>query len=138
MNAAALLDAIRGTASATRGLGFRLASDREDAFKGFKRGFFPGRDFNQSVKSFVLARQRRGGSVRRRGGAAVASPVDFWRFRLPTVRAAREPREDDARNMGVPSARRFWRLPVGIGRLSRHWLTSAWFTQSSADLYHQQ
>ncbi|MQM14746.1 hypothetical protein Taro_047680 [Colocasia esculenta] len=69
LNAAALLDAIPGTAFVTRGSGFRLASDREDAFKGFKRGFYLGRDFNQSFKSFVSARQSRGGSVRRRGDA---------------------------------------------------------------------
>ncbi|MQL80252.1 hypothetical protein Taro_012694 [Colocasia esculenta] len=81
MNASALLDAIPGTASVTRGTGFRLASDRGDTFKGFKCSVCPGCDFDQSVKSFVSARQSRGGSVRCRGGATVASPMDFWRFR---------------------------------------------------------
>ncbi|MQL69229.1 hypothetical protein Taro_001481 [Colocasia esculenta] len=46
MNASALLDAIPEIASVTRGTGFRLASDRGDAFKGFKRGVCPGRDFD--------------------------------------------------------------------------------------------
>ncbi|MQM19714.1 hypothetical protein Taro_052725 [Colocasia esculenta] len=113
MNAAALLDAIPGTASVTCGSGFRLASDRGDAFKGFKRGFCPGRDFNQSFKSFVSARQSRGGSVWRRGGCCGFSGEVFRRFWLPAVHAAWEPREDDVRSVGVPSARRFWRLPVG-------------------------
>ncbi|MQL70066.1 hypothetical protein Taro_002350 [Colocasia esculenta] len=68
MNASALMDVIPGTASVTRGTGFWLASDMGDAFKGFKRGVCPGRDFDQSVKSFVSARQSRGCYVRRRGG----------------------------------------------------------------------
>ncbi|MQM07978.1 hypothetical protein Taro_040827 [Colocasia esculenta] len=69
MNTSALLDAIPGTASVARGMGFRLASDRGDAFKGFKRGVCPGRDFDQCVKSFILARQSKGCSVQRRGDA---------------------------------------------------------------------
>ncbi|MQM18826.1 hypothetical protein Taro_051823 [Colocasia esculenta] len=112
LNAAALLDMIPGIASVTRGTGFRLSSDRGDAFKGFKRGVCPGRDFSLSVKSFVLARQSRGGSVRRRGRVAVASPAISDGFWLPVVRAAREPCEDDTRIVGVPSVRRFWCLPV--------------------------
>ncbi|MQM00049.1 hypothetical protein Taro_032779, partial [Colocasia esculenta] len=115
MNASALLDVIPRTASVTRGTGFRLASDRGDTFKGFKRGVCLGRDFDQSVKSFVSAIQSRGCSVRRRGGCCGVPDGGFFRrSRLPAVRAAREPREDDARSVGVPSARRFWRLPAGL------------------------
>ncbi|MQM03825.1 hypothetical protein Taro_036614 [Colocasia esculenta] len=77
LNASALPDAIPGTASATRGTGFRLASGMEDAFKGFKRGVCPRRDFDQSVRSFVSARQSRGGSVRRRGGCCDVLMVVF-------------------------------------------------------------
>ncbi|MQL90919.1 hypothetical protein Taro_023521 [Colocasia esculenta] len=101
----AMLDAIPGTPSVTRGSGFHLASDMGGTFKGFKRGFCPGRDFNQSFKCIVSVRQSRGGSVRRRGGAVVASPVDFRRFQLSEVRAVWEPCEDDARSVGVPSAK---------------------------------
>ncbi|MQM03704.1 hypothetical protein Taro_036493 [Colocasia esculenta] len=103
-----MLDAIPGTASMTCDTGFCLASDKGDAFKEFKRGVCPGRDFDQCDKSFVSARQSREGSVRRRGGVVVASPVIFGGFRLRMARAAREPREDDARSVGVPSARRLW------------------------------
>ncbi|MQL85932.1 hypothetical protein Taro_018453, partial [Colocasia esculenta] len=46
--------------------------------------------------------------------AEVITYEDFRGFRLPAVRAAREPREDDAQSVGVPSARRFWRLPVAL------------------------
>ncbi|MQM08786.1 hypothetical protein Taro_041639 [Colocasia esculenta] len=45
-----------------------MASDKGDAFKRFKRGVCPGRDFDQSVKSFVLAIQSRGCFVLCRGG----------------------------------------------------------------------
>ncbi|MQM01530.1 hypothetical protein Taro_034288, partial [Colocasia esculenta] len=37
-----------------------------------------------------------------------ASPVISGGFRLRMARAAREPRKDDARSMGVPSTRRLW------------------------------
>ncbi|MQL77297.1 hypothetical protein Taro_009704 [Colocasia esculenta] len=118
MNASALLDVIPGTTFVTRGMGFRLASNRGDAFKGFKRGVCPGCDFDQSVKSFISARQSRGCSVWRRGGCCGAFHGGFRRFRLPAVHAAREAREDDARSMGVPSARMFWRLLVGLHGMS--------------------
>ncbi|MQM08805.1 hypothetical protein Taro_041667 [Colocasia esculenta] len=79
-----------------------------DAFKRFKHGDCRRRDSECNVKSFVLARQSRGCFVRRRGGAVVASPVISGGFRLRMARAAREPREDNARSMGVLSARRLW------------------------------
>ncbi|MQL73762.1 hypothetical protein Taro_006122 [Colocasia esculenta] len=58
--------------------GFRLASGRGDVFKKVKRSVCPGSDMQKCVKSFVSARQSKGGSVRCRGGAVVASPVIFW------------------------------------------------------------
>ncbi|MQM11243.1 hypothetical protein Taro_044148 [Colocasia esculenta] len=108
LNASYMPDVISGTASVTRGTGFCLASDRGDTFKEVKCGFYPRRDLQKSEKSFVLARQTKGGSVRRRGGAVVASPAisdGFW-FRMDC--AVWEPREDDARSVGVPLARRLW------------------------------
>ncbi|MQL67862.1 hypothetical protein Taro_000130 [Colocasia esculenta] len=58
------------------------------------------------LKGFISSRQSRGCSVQHRGGAAVASPAisdGFW-FRM--ARAVREPCEDDAQSMGVPTTRR--------------------------------
>ncbi|MQL71394.1 hypothetical protein Taro_003718 [Colocasia esculenta] len=69
LNASALPDAIPGTTSVTCGAGSCMASDKGGAFKRFKRGVCLGRDFECNVKSFVSARQSRGGSVRRRGDA---------------------------------------------------------------------
>ncbi|MQL95897.1 hypothetical protein Taro_028564 [Colocasia esculenta] len=46
------------------------------------------------------------------GICSEASSADFGGFRLPADRAAWEPREDDARSVDVPSARRFWRASV--------------------------
>ncbi|MQM03912.1 hypothetical protein Taro_036701 [Colocasia esculenta] len=46
-----------------------MVSDKGDAFKRFKGGVYLGHDFECNVKSFVSARQSRGGSVRRRGDA---------------------------------------------------------------------
>ncbi|MQL94474.1 hypothetical protein Taro_027125, partial [Colocasia esculenta] len=108
LNASYMPDAIPGTASVTRGMGFCLASDRGDAFKEVKCGVCPGHNLQKCDKSFVSARQSRGCSVRRRGGAVVASPAIFDGFRLRMARAAREPREDDARSVGMPSTRRLW------------------------------
>ncbi|MQM07908.1 hypothetical protein Taro_040755 [Colocasia esculenta] len=60
---------VRGTASVTHGTDFHLVSDKGDMFKGFKRGVYPGCDFDQSVKSFISARQSKGCSVQRKGDA---------------------------------------------------------------------
>ncbi|MQL95527.1 hypothetical protein Taro_028191 [Colocasia esculenta] len=107
LNASALPDVISGTTSVTRGMGFCLASDRGDAFKEVKCGFCPGRDFQKCDKSFISARQSKGCSVRRGGGAAMASPTDSGGFRPRVARAVWEPREDGIQSVGMPSTRRF-------------------------------
>ncbi|MQM05044.1 hypothetical protein Taro_037850 [Colocasia esculenta] len=68
LNASYMPDAIQGTTSVARGAGFCLASDSKDAFKEVKRGVYFGCDLQKCDKSFISARQSRGGSVRRRGG----------------------------------------------------------------------
>ncbi|MQM15438.1 hypothetical protein Taro_048382, partial [Colocasia esculenta] len=76
------------------------------------------------------ARQSRGCSVRCRGGAAAASLEISNGFQLRMAHAAREPRKDDARSMGVPSARRLWGVVWRILPLDcvvRGYETERWF-----------
>ncbi|MQM17761.1 hypothetical protein Taro_050737 [Colocasia esculenta] len=80
MNATALLDAIPVTASVTLLKALFRPDRAEDALSGVGEG------------------------------AVVPSMEVFRRFQLSVVCAAREPREDDARSVGVPSTRRFWRV----------------------------
>ncbi|MQM22511.1 hypothetical protein Taro_055564, partial [Colocasia esculenta] len=91
---------------------------------------------------FGIAAESRGGSVRRKGGVDVASPAISNGFWLRMARAAREPCEDDARSVGVPSMRRLWGVlrhllpwrrvgPTQLGRVAKAYrdssLNSVWY-----------
>ncbi|MQM16852.1 hypothetical protein Taro_049813 [Colocasia esculenta] len=61
------------------------------------------------LSKLVLPQDRAASALSGEGGELLrASPMISGGFRLRMARAAWEPREDDARSVGVPSARRLW------------------------------
>ncbi|MQL94356.1 hypothetical protein Taro_027010 [Colocasia esculenta] len=98
LNASSLPDVILGIASVARGVGFCLASDRGDAFNEVKRSVCPIHNLQKAEEALSGAREELLWLLRWISGDSY--------FRMAC--AAQELREDDARSVGVPSARRFW------------------------------